>query len=176
MLQIEFGIAAGLPKATLPAASLTDRLRPLKQGSVLKILAVTTLVLLGTYTLYTYIAPALSPVATSALAPALVWAAVWGVTVGCIVTGPAAAPAHRPQPHRHPRLGLNSSAIYVGIALGGGFGGLAQESPGIAPAELGIPAAAITALTLLYHLITIRRRAGRTLTAPAQEARAKAGT
>lgn len=224
------GIAAGLPKVTLPAASLTDRLRPLKQGSVLGILAVTTLVLLGTYTLYTYIAPALreatggsetlltlvllawgvgvlagnilagrladrhdpahvltgslaiaalalalSPVATSALAPALVWAAVWGVTVGCIVV---------PQQHRlialSPTatpvvLGLNSSAIYVGIALGGGFGGLAQEWPGIAPAELGIPAAAITALTLLYHLITVRRRAGRTLTAPAQEARAKAG-
>ncbi|WP_205717454.1 MFS transporter [Actinomadura soli] len=43
-------IAAGLPKVTLPAASLGDRLRPLKQGRVLALLAVTTLVFLGTYT------------------------------------------------------------------------------------------------------------------------------
>ncbi|WP_256341520.1 MFS transporter [Streptomyces sp. TLI_105] len=53
------GIAVGLPRVTLPATSLPDRLRPLTQGRILAVLAVTTLAFLGTYTLYTYIAPTL---------------------------------------------------------------------------------------------------------------------
>ncbi|MEV8631318.1 MFS transporter [Streptosporangium sp. NPDC051023] len=211
------GIAAGLPKVTLPPASLSDRLRPLRQGRVLGLLAVTTLAFLGVYTLYTYIGPALlnatggseslltvillawgtgtlagnvvagrlvdrhnpahvltgtliiaavalalTPAATSALAPALMWAAIWGVTVGVIVVpqqhrlialSPAATPV---------LLGLNSSAISIGIALGGGLGGLAQEWFALAPAVLGLPAAGITTLTLLYHLTTARRGKGGT--------------
>ncbi|GAA3701764.1 MFS transporter [Nonomuraea antimicrobica] len=206
------GIAVGLPKVTLPAASLGERLRPLRQGRVAGLLAVTTLAFLGVYTLYTYLAPALqgatggsellltvvllawgtgvlggnvlagrlvdrrapahvltwtlavaavalalTPVATAALVPALVWAAIWGVTVGLVVVpqqhrllalGPAAAPV---------LLGLNSSALYLGIALGGGLGGLAQEWLAITPAMLGLSAAGITALTLLYHVTTARR-------------------
>jgi len=94
-----------------------------------------------------------------ALAPALVWAAVWGVTIGVIVVpqqhrlialSPAAAPV---------LLGLNSSALYLGIALGGGLGGLAQEWFGLAPAQLGLVAAGVTALTLLWHLGTARHPA-----------------
>ncbi|GAA2309410.1 MFS transporter [Streptomyces violaceusniger] len=206
------GIIVGLPSVMLPAASLPDRLRPLKQGRVLALLAVTSLAFLGAYTLYTYIAPALrdatggneslltlillawgvgtlagnitagrlvdrhdsarvltgslalaalalalTPLATRALAPTLVWAAVWGVSVGVIVVpqqhrlialSPAAAPV---------LLGLNSSALYIGVALGGGFGGLAQESFGLAPAKLGPVAAGVTVLTLLWHLGTTRR-------------------
>ncbi|MGP3989186.1 MFS transporter [Streptomyces sp. 3N207] len=206
------GIAVGLPGVTLPAASLSDRLRPLKRGRVLALLAVTSLAFLGAYILYTYIAPtlrdatggnesllilillawgvgtlagnitagrlvdrhdpahiltgtlalatlalALTPLATRALAPALLWAAVWGVTVGVIVVpqqhrlialSPAAAPV---------LLGLNSSALYVGIALGGGLGGLAQKWLGLAPAQLGPVAAGVTALTLLWHVSTTRR-------------------
>ncbi|MFI5768314.1 MFS transporter [Streptomyces sp. NPDC051658] len=208
------GIAAGLPGVRLPAASLPDRLRPLKQGRVLALLAVTSLAFLGTYTLYTYISPTLrdatggneslltlillawgvgilagnitagrlvdrhdsarvltgaltlatlalvlTPLATRALASTLAWAVVWGVTVGVIVVpqqhrlislSPAAAPV---------LLGLNSSALYIGIALGGGLGGLAQEWLGLAPAELGPVAAGITALTLFWHLGTTRRPA-----------------
>ncbi|MFF5503338.1 MFS transporter [Streptomyces roseolus] len=208
------GILAGLPRVTLPAASLPDRLRPLAQGRVLALLAVTSLALLGAYTLYTYIAPALrgatggdeslltlvllawgvgalagniaagrlvdrhdaarvvtgslalaalalalTPLATRALAPTLVWAVVWGVSVGIVVVpqqhrlialSPAAAPV---------LLGLNSSALYLGIALGGGLGGLAQEWFGLAPAHLGPVAAAVTVLTLLWHLRTTRNRA-----------------
>ncbi|GAA4227509.1 hypothetical protein GCM10022254_15380 [Actinomadura meridiana] len=207
------GIAVGLPKMTLPAASLGDRLRPLKQGRVLALLAVTTLAFLGAYTLYTYIGPALrdatggseswftvvllvwgigilagnivagrlvdrhdparvltaplalaalalafTPVATDTLASTLVWAAIWGVALGVIVVpqqhrlialSPAAAPI---------LLGLNSSAIYVGIALGGGLGGAVQEWFAIAPVTLGLPAAGVTTLALLYHLTTTRRR------------------
>ncbi|MFI6789683.1 MFS transporter [Nonomuraea sp. NPDC050383] len=207
------GVVVGLPSVRLPAASLSDRLRPLKQGRVLGLLAVTTLVFLGVYTLYTYIGPALqgatgssellltvvllawgigtlagnivagrlvdrhnpaqvltgtlviaavalalTPVATGALVSTLVWAAIWGATVGVIVVpqqhrlialSPAAAPV---------LLGLNSSAIYIGVALGGGLGGLAQEWLALAPAILGLPAAGITILALLYHVTTARRR------------------
>ncbi|MET9414450.1 MFS transporter [Streptomyces klenkii] len=53
------GIVVGLPRVTLPAASLPDRMRPLKQGRVLALLTVTSLAFLGTYTLYTYIGPTL---------------------------------------------------------------------------------------------------------------------
>ncbi|WP_318210426.1 MFS transporter [Streptomyces sp. SJL17-1] len=205
------GIAVALPGVTLPASSLPDRLRPLKQGRVLALLAVTSLAFLGTYTLYTYIAPALldatdgngrlltlillawgvgtlagniaagrlvdrydsARVLTAALALAalalaltlpatrtlgstLVWALAWGVTVGIVVVpqqhrlialGPAAAPV---------LLGLNSSALYIGVALGGGLGGMAQEWLGLAPAELGLAAAGVTALTLLWHLAAER--------------------
>ncbi|MET9414451.1 hypothetical protein ABZY03_09730 [Streptomyces klenkii] len=81
------------------------------------------------------------------------------MTVGIIVVpqqhrlialSPAAAPV---------LLGLNSSALYIGVALGGGFGGLTQEWFGLAPAELGLVAAAVTALTLLWHLGTTRHPA-----------------
>lgn len=208
------GIVVGLPGVRLPAASLSDRLRPLKQGRVLGLLAVTTLIFLGVYTLYTYIGPALqgatggseslltvillawgtgtlagnviagrlvdrhnpasvltgtlvvaavalalTPVATAALPSTLAWAAIWGATVGVIVVpqqhrlialSPAAAPV---------LLGLNSSAIYIGVALGGGLGGLAQEWLALAPATLGLPAAGITLLALLHHLTTARRTA-----------------
>jgi predicted MFS family arabinose efflux permease len=205
------GIAVGLPRVTLPAASLSDRLRPLAQGRVLALLAVTTLAFLGTYTLYTYIAPALrnatggdatpltlallawgvgtlagniaagrlvdrfaaghvltgalglatltlalTPLATRTLASALVWAVFWGVSTGVVVPqqhrlvafSPAAAPV---------LLGLNSSALYVGAALGGGLGGLAQQWFAVTPAGLGPVAAGVTALALLWHLGTARR-------------------
>ncbi|WP_433471680.1 MFS transporter [Spirillospora sp. CA-142024] len=207
------GIAAGLPKVRLPAASLGDRLRPLKQGRVLALLAVTALVFLGAYTLYTYIGPALqdatggseslltvillawgigvltgniiagrlvdrhdpahvltgpliiaaialalTSVATATLVSTLAWAAIWGAALGVVVVpqqhrlialSPAAAPV---------LLGLNSSAIYVGIGLGGGLGGMAQEWFAIVPAALGLPAAGVTTLGLLYHLTTARHR------------------
>ncbi|MEU1392827.1 MULTISPECIES: MFS transporter [unclassified Nonomuraea] len=206
------GIAAGLPKVRLPAASLGDRLRPLREGRVVALLAVTTLVFLGAYTLYTYIGPALraatggseplfaaillvwgvgvlagnivagrlvdrydparvltgplvvaavalalTSVATSTFVSTLVWAAVWGAALGVVVVpqqhrlialGPAAAPV---------LLGLNSSAIYIGMALGGGLGGLVQEWFAVVPAALGLPAAGVTTVALLHHLTTVRR-------------------
>jgi predicted MFS family arabinose efflux permease len=223
------GVVVGLPSVRLPAASLSDRLRPLKQGRVLGLLAVTTLVFLGVYTLYTYIGPALqgatggsellltvillawgigtlagnivagrlvdrhnpaqvltgtlviaavalalTPVATAALVSTLVWAAIWGATVGVIVVpqqhrlialSPAAAPV---------LLGLNSSAIYIGVALGGGLGGLAQEWLALAPAILGLPAAGITILALLYHLTAARRTPAAPLPTPSTPDSARA--
>jgi len=107
------------------------------------------------------LALALTPLAARALIPALVWAAVWGVAVGFVVVpqqhrlvalGPAAAPV---------LLGLNSSALYAGMALGGGLGGLAQEWFGLSPAGLGPVAAGVTGVALLWHLGTSRAsRAG----------------
>lgn len=109
------------------------------------------------------LALALTPLATRALIPALVWAVVWGVAVGFVVVpqqhrlvalgGPAAAPV---------LLGLNSSALYAGMALGGGLGGLAQEWFGLSPAGLGPVAAGITAVALLWHLGTSRASRVRT--------------
>ncbi|MEU9852529.1 MFS transporter [Streptomyces sp. NPDC047974] len=221
------GIAVALPRVELPAASLADRMRPLGQGRVLGLLAVTSLALLGTYTLYTYIAPtlgdatggsgslttlvllvlgfgtlagniaagrlvdrhspahvltgalvvaalalALTPLAVRGLPSTLVWGAVWGAAVGIVVVPQqhrliALAPASAPV-----LLGLNSSALYVGIALGGGLGGLAQDRFGLAPAELGPVAAAVTGLALLWHWGTARRPAepAASATAPAPEA------
>jgi predicted MFS family arabinose efflux permease len=225
------GIAVGLPEVRLPAASLKDRLRPLGQGRVLALLAITALAFLGTYTLYTYIGPALrdatggseslltlillawgvgilagnitagrlvdrrdparvvtgalvlatlalalTPPATRSLASTLVWAVVWGVALGVVVV---------PQQHRlisfSPTatpvlLALNSSALYLGTALGGGIGGLAQQSFGLAPDELGPVAAGVIALTLLWHLGTTRRPAAPTPTDPAPAAPGRAET
>ncbi|MFE3197581.1 MFS transporter [Embleya sp. NPDC059237] len=215
------GVALGLPKVVLPAASLADRLRPLRQRRVLSLLAITAMTFLASYTLYTYIAPALddatngsdgrltlilmawgtgtlagnlaagrlvdrrdptrvltvalasatvalalTPVAVHTLGGAMVWAVIWGGAVGIIVV---------PQQHRlialHPAaapilLGLNSCAIYTGIALGGALGGVAQQWPSLTPPQLGYLAAAVTAITLLHH-VTASRRAGAGTQAPA---------
>lgn len=88
------------------------------------------------------------------LAAAIGWAAVWGVCVSLPVV---------PQQHRliatEPSasavlLGLNSSAIYLGVALGGGLGGLVQ--PALAPALLGLVGAALSGLGVLLTLVTGR--------------------
>ncbi|MFI8418824.1 MFS transporter [Streptomyces sp. NPDC085479] len=53
------GVAAGLPRVELPAASQADRLRSLGQAHVPALLVVTSLVVLGAYTLDAYVDPAL---------------------------------------------------------------------------------------------------------------------
>ncbi|GGX61961.1 MFS transporter [Streptomyces hiroshimensis] len=221
------GIAVGLPKVTLPATTLRDRFRPLREGLVLGLLAVSVLFFLGTYVLYTYVVPALdratggsgplvtlvllawgigtlsgnllagrlvdrhapgrilaaclgaavpvlavTPLATRSLATALVWAVAWGVCVGIpvvpqqhrlIAHAPAAAPV---------LLGLNSSSIYVGVALGGAAGGLAQERFGLRPEQLGLPAAAVVAVALVLTLLTLRRTPAPAAAAEAEPVRA----
>lgn len=78
--------------------------------------------------------------ATTTLVSTLAWAAVCGAALGIVVVpqqhrlialSPAAAPV---------LLGLNSSAVYVGMALRG-LVGLAHEWLAIAPAALGLLAA-----------------------------------
>jgi predicted MFS family arabinose efflux permease len=93
---------------------------------------------------------AISPLAVSHLVVACVWAAIWGTTDGMVsvvqqhrlvTLAPASAPV---------LLGLNSSAIYLGVAMGGGLGGLAQDW--LSVTVLGVPAAV---LALLATTITL---------------------
>ncbi|WP_229328765.1 MFS transporter, partial [Streptomyces sp. UNOC14_S4] len=205
------GIAVGLPRITLPAATLRERFRPLKETWVLGVLTVSVLFFLGTYVLYTYVVPALdratggsgslvtlillawglgtlggnllagrlvdrhapgrilawclgatvpllavTPLATCHLATAVVWAVAWGVCVGMpvvpqqhrlIAHAPAAAPV---------LLGLNSSSVYVGVALGGALGGLTQDRFGLRPEQLGLFAAAVVAVAFVLTFATLR--------------------
>jgi predicted MFS family arabinose efflux permease len=103
---------------------------------------------------------AISPLAVSHLVVACVWAAIWGTTDGMVsvvqqhrlvTLAPASAPV---------LLGLNSSAIYLGVAMGGGLGGLAQDW--LSVTVLGVPAAV---LALLATTITLAE--GRTNTVKA---------
>ncbi|MEQ4720352.1 MFS transporter [Nonomuraea sp. B19D2] len=103
---------------------------------------------------------AISPLAVSHLVVACVWAAIWGTTDGMVsvvqqhrlvILAPASAPV---------LLGLNSSAIYLGVAMGGGLGGLAQDW--LPVTMLGVPGAV---LALLATTITLAE--GRTDTAKA---------
>lgn len=93
---------------------------------------------------------AISPLTVSHLVVACVWAAIWGTTDGMVsvvqqhrlvTLAPASAPV---------LLGLNSSAIYLGVAMGGGLGGLAQDW--LSVTVLGVPAAV---LALLATTITL---------------------
>ncbi|QKW33018.1 MFS transporter [Actinomadura sp. NAK00032] len=87
---------------------------------------------------------AISPLTVSHLIIATVWAAIWGATDGMasvvqqhrlVTIAPASAPL---------LFGLNSSAIYVGVALGGVLGGLSQDRLSIT--LLGVPAAVLALL------------------------------
>ncbi|WP_326796589.1 MFS transporter [Streptomyces sp. NBC_01808] len=105
---------------------------------------------------------AISPLAVEHLVVAAVWAVVWGASDGMasvvqqhrlVTLAPASAPV---------LLGLNSSAIYIGVAVSGVFGGLAQDWLSIT--LLGLPAAA---LALFATAVTVAEgRAGRAATAP----------
>jgi MFS transporter, DHA1 family, inner membrane transport protein len=96
---------------------------------------------------------AISPLMVSHLVVACAWAAVWGATDGMasvvqqhrlVTIAPASAPV---------LLGLNSSAIYLGVAMGGGLGGLAQDW--LSVTVLGVPAAL---LALLATIVTLAER------------------
>ena len=97
---------------------------------------------------------AISPLTVDHLAIVVVWALVWGATDGMasvvqqhrlVMIAPASAPL---------LFGLNSSAIYVGVAMGGILGGIAQEW--LAIALLGVPAALMALLATLLTVIQAR--------------------
>lgn len=99
---------------------------------------------------------AISPLTVSDLAVATVWAALWGATDGMVSVVQqhrlvAFAPASAPM-----LLGLNSSAIYFGVAVGGGWGGLAQEW--LPVTLLGVPAAVLALLATTITVRTVRVR------------------
>ncbi|MGH8881867.1 MAG: MFS transporter, partial [Stackebrandtia sp.] len=102
------------------------------------------------------VALAMTTVATQNPATAFGWAAVWGLLVGVPVVPQqyrlvAYAPSATPI-----LLGLNSAAIYLGIALGGALGGVTEHWAG--PGWLGISAAVVTAAGLALALTSAGRR------------------
>jgi DHA1 family inner membrane transport protein len=110
---------------------------------------------------------AISPLTVSHLVIAAVWAAIWGATDGMasvvqqhrlVMIAPASAPL---------LFGLNSSAIYVGVAVGGVLGGLSQDWLSIT--LLGVPAAI---LALLATTVTLAEgRAPQTKASPPEYSR-----
>jgi predicted MFS family arabinose efflux permease len=100
---------------------------------------------------------ALSPLLVGRLVPAIVWAVAWGVCVSLpVVPQQSRFVAHAPAASAV-LLGLNNSAIYLGVALGGALGGLLQEQ--LTPGRLGLVAAAVSVAGLLINLATTRRPA-----------------
>ena len=95
---------------------------------------------------------AISPFTVSHLVITVIWATIWGATDGMasvvqqhrlVTIAPASAPL---------LFGLNSSAIYVGVAVGGLLGGLSLDW--LPVTLIGVPAAILallaTAITLSY--------------------------
>ncbi|WP_262156901.1 MFS transporter [Serratia entomophila] len=126
----------GVLCGTFVAGILCDRFRP--EIILMPVLVVTMAMLL------------ISPLAFRHFGTTIVWAYLWGICVGLPVV---------PQQHRlmsnDPTatpvlLGLNSSAVYVGIAAGSALGGISQQW--VTPAELGLPATIvlIVPMTLLF--------------------------
>lgn len=212
------GISLSLPKISLPAASLTARLAPLRQVNVLTILIATALVMAGHYTVYNYIGAvsadlttdafrhaltvilfawglgvlggnvlagfwsdrrpglglavvalgggtvllAISPFVVGELIVMIIWATIWGATDGMA----SVVQQHRLvtiAPDSAPLLfGLNASAIYVGVAVGGIVGGVCQEW--IPITLLGVPAAALALLATIMTVVEGRRSGRRTTT------------
>ncbi|WP_432093145.1 MFS transporter [Streptomyces sp. bgisy100] len=132
---------AGSVVGTLVSGRLSDRFAPTR------ILTVTLLA--------TAVVLAVGPWATAGTGTTLVWSALWGACAS-VSTVPlqyrlvAHAPAASPV-----LLGLNSSAIYLGISLGGGLGG--SLLAWLEARYLGLPAAVLCLLALLLTLATARQ-------------------
>ncbi|TDD12048.1 MFS transporter [Nonomuraea deserti] len=112
---------------------------------------------------------AISPLTVSHLVVACVWAAIWGTTDGMVSVvqqhrlvslAPASAPV---------LLGLNSSVIYLGVAMGGGLGGLAQDW--LPVTMLGVPAAVLALLATTATLAEGRTDTAKTALRAAENRR-----
>ena len=142
-LLLVFGL--GTVAGTLMSGRLSDRYTPER-------------VLVGNLILMVMVLAA-GPVATAALPSAIVWIAVWGVCAAA-----STVPQQHRLVHRHVAampvlLGLNSSAIYLGISLGGASGGTVLRW---VPADrLYLPAGALAALALATVVLSVRRTPGR---------------
>ncbi|QCD57323.1 MFS transporter [Streptomyces hawaiiensis] len=95
----------------------------------------------------------ISPLAVSNLAVVIIWAGIWGITDGApsviqqyrlVSFAPASAPV---------LFGLNSSAVFLGVALGGGLGGIAQDW--LPVTSLGLPAAFLALVATVLTVIQV---------------------
>jgi predicted MFS family arabinose efflux permease len=116
------GVALGVPPVLLPSTSLRARLLPLREPSVLGILAVTLTALAGTHVLYTYIGPALDRATGGSGTALTVVLFAWGLgnVAGNALGG---ALSDRYAPRRVVLAGLVAAALVLAVAplAGGGF-------------------------------------------------------
>ncbi|GAA2815990.1 MFS transporter [Crossiella cryophila] len=98
---------------------------------------------------------ALSPLVVGNLIAAVVWAVAWGVSVSLPVVPQQSRFVEYAPSASAVLLGLNNSAIYLGVALGGALGGLLQDQ--LTPARLGLLAAVVSVLGLLVNQTVGRR-------------------
>lgn len=82
----------------------------------------------------------------------VVWAAAWGVCMSLPVIPQQHRLAIRAPKATPVLLGLNSSAIYMGVAVGGALGGILQTW--IPATQLGLPAAGVAAISFVIALST----------------------
>lgn len=109
------GVAAAVPAVSLPRTSLAERLRPLREPSVLRVLAVTLLALAGTHVLYTYVSPALDGATGGSAVALTVVLLAWGV--GNIVgNGFAGVLSDRFGPRRVVVGGLVGAAVLLALS------------------------------------------------------------
>ncbi|HEY9291452.1 MAG TPA: MFS transporter [Microlunatus sp.] len=198
-----------LPAVRMPAVALRQRIRVLGQPRVLAILAGTTLILLPTFAVLSYLPVLAAPVVTGsllavamvingggqvignqvagrvidargalpvviiALAGSLLCLVVlpvarqsaWSLLLILLLLGCLAGANIVPQQHRlftvagdaaTTALGLNGSAIYLGIALGSAIGGLSLKIIGVG--WLPVVAAVLAAFALLIIWTTAPER------------------
>ncbi|MBF6065158.1 MFS transporter [Nocardia terpenica] len=108
------GIAFGMPKVSLPAATLGQRLAPLRQPWVLGVLSVTVLALAGTYVLYVYIGAAFNDVTHGSVPTLTGILFAWGVgtLIGTILAGRL---TDRYIPERVLLIGLAATVVVLAV-------------------------------------------------------------
>ncbi|MEU5974717.1 MFS transporter [Streptomyces sp. NPDC047315] len=96
----------------------------------------------------------MSSLTVNNLAVVIVWAGIWGITDGA----PSVIQQYRlvsfAPPSAPVLFGLNSSAVFLGVALGGGLGGLAQDW--LPVTSLGIPAAFLALIATVLTVVHAR--------------------
>jgi MFS transporter, DHA1 family, inner membrane transport protein len=117
------GVAFGVPVVSLPSTSLRARLRPLRETSVLGILAVTLLALAGTHVLYTYIGPVLESATGGSSTALTVVLLAWGVgNVAGNALGGALSDRYAPKQVVFAGLVAATLLLAAGPLAAGGFG------------------------------------------------------
>ena len=136
---VAYGVGSIL--GNVVSGHVTDRFSPVRVLLVGLVVLVVTL--------------AVTPLAGVSVPTAMLWATVWGVA-GWLTGLPQQHRLVSRAPQSAPiLLGLNVSVLQLGIATGGGIGGLLLQWE--TPALLGIVSASVAAAALVFTLVTTRR-------------------